>query len=177
MRQRFVRQLDLGQTPIEDVPIPLKSRDELPPVLRGLQWIFQTPEINEQVFQLLEQKVIGTKKATGRPGMDLWHVLVLGVVRLALDCDYDRLEYLVHHDTLLRRIMGLETHFSGEFGQGFHHKTLSENVCHVDDALLTEINAIVVQAGRPLLKKKTTSPFAPKVTPTCSKPTSISPRT
>jgi hypothetical protein len=177
MRQRFARQLDLGQTPIEDVPIPLKSRDELPPVLRGLQWIFQTPEINEQVFQLLEQKVIGTKKATGRPGMDLWHVLVLGVVRLALDCDYDRLEYLVHHDTLLRRIMGLETHFSGAFGQGFHHKTLSENVCHVDDALLTEINAIVVQAGRPLLKKKTTSPFAPKVTPTCSKPTSISPRT
>ena len=35
MRQRFARQLDLGQTLIEDVPIPLKSRDELPPVLRG----------------------------------------------------------------------------------------------------------------------------------------------
>ncbi len=64
MRQRFERQLDLGQTPIEDVPIPLKSRDELPPVLRGLQWIVQTPAINEQVFHLLEQKVIGTKKAT-----------------------------------------------------------------------------------------------------------------
>jgi len=74
MRQRFARQLDLGQTPIEEVAIPLKSRDELPPVLRGLQWIFQTPEINEQVFQLLEQRVIGMKKATGRPGMDLWHV-------------------------------------------------------------------------------------------------------
>ncbi len=35
MRQRFARQLDLGQTPIEEVSIPLKSRDELPPVLRG----------------------------------------------------------------------------------------------------------------------------------------------
>jgi hypothetical protein len=162
MRQRFVRQLDLGQTPIEDVPIPLKSRDELPPVLRGLQWIFQTPEINEQVFQLLEQKVIGTKKATGRPGMDLWHVLVLGVVRLALDCDYDRLEYLVHHDTLLRRIMGLESHFSGEFAQGFHHKTLSENVCHVDEALLAEINAIVVKAGRSVFKKKDDEPLRVK---------------
>jgi hypothetical protein len=80
MRQRFERQLDLGQIPIEEVPIPPKSRDELPPVLRGLQWIFQTPEINEQIFQLLEQKVQGTKQATGRPGMDLWHVLVLGVV-------------------------------------------------------------------------------------------------
>jgi len=68
-------------------------------VLRGLQWIFQTPEINEQIFQLLEQRVTGGKQATGRPGMDLWHVLVLGVVRLALDCDDDRLEYVVHSDT------------------------------------------------------------------------------
>lgn len=65
MQQRFEWQSDLGQTPIEDVPIPLKSRDELPSVLPGLQWIFQTPEVNEQVFQLLEQKIIGTKKSTG----------------------------------------------------------------------------------------------------------------
>lgn len=158
MRQRFERQLDLGQTPIEQVPIPPKSRDELPPVLRGLQWIFQTPEVNEQIFQLLEQKVKGTKQATGRPGMDLWHVLVLGVVRLALDCDDDRLEYLVHYDTLLRRIMGLESHFRGELGKGFHQKTLNENVCHVDEALLAAINAIVVKAGRPLFKKKDDEP-------------------
>ncbi|MFO7461587.1 MAG: ISNCY family transposase [Desulfatiglandales bacterium] len=162
MRQRFERPLDLGQTPIEQVPIPPKSRDELPPVLRGLQWIFQTPEINEQIFQLLEQRVTGGKQATGRPGMDLWHVLVLGVVRLALDCDYDRLEYLVHYDTLLRRIMGLESHFRGEFGQGFHQKTLRENVCHVDEALLAQINEIVVKAGRVVFKKKDDEPLRAK---------------
>jgi len=177
MRQRFARQLALGQPPIEAVPIPPKSRDALPPVLRGLQWIFQTPEVNEQVGQRLEQKIQGTKQATGRPGMDLWHVLVFGVVRLAFDCDYDRLEYLVHYDTLLRRIMGVESHFQGECGQGFHHKTLRENVCHIDDVFLAEINAIVVQAGRLLLKKKTTNRFTPKETPTCSRPTSIAPRT
>ena len=162
MRQRFERQLDLGQTPIEQVPIPPKSRDELPPVLRGLQWIFQTPELNEQIFQLLEQKVTGTKQATGRPGMDLWHVLVLGVVRLALDCDYDRLEYLVHYDKLLRQIMGLESSFSGEFGKGFHQKTMSENVCHVDEAFLAQINDIVVKAGRPVFKKKANEPLHAK---------------
>ncbi len=162
MRQRFARQLELGQTPIEEVPIPPKSRDELPPVLRGLQWIFQTPEVNEQIFQLLEQKVQGTKHATGRPGMDLWHILVLGVVRLALDCDYDRLEYLVHYDKLLRQIMGLESSFRGAFGQGFHHKTISENVCHVDEAFLAEINAIVVTAGRAVFKKKANEPIRAK---------------
>ena len=91
MRKRFEPQLALGQIPIDQVRIPTKSRDEMPPVLRGLQWIVQTPEVNEQIFALLETKVIGTKQATGRPGMDLWQILVLGVVRLALDCDDDRL--------------------------------------------------------------------------------------
>ena len=94
MRKRFEVQLALGKIPIERVVIPLRSRDELPPVLAGLQWIFVTPEVNGRIFELLEKKVVGWKKTTGRPGLDLWHILVLGIVRLALDCDYDRLEYL-----------------------------------------------------------------------------------
>ena len=105
MRKRFEVQQMFDQTPIHKVALPLKSRDELPPILAALQWIFSTPEINEQIFQLLEKKVVGGKKKTGRPGMDLWHVLVLGLVRLALDCDYDRLEYLAHYDKLMRKIL------------------------------------------------------------------------
>ena len=154
MRNRFEVQLRFNQTPIEHVKIPTKSRDELPPVLAALQWIFITPEINEQIFKLLEDKVCGAKKQTGRPGMDLWHILVLGVVRLTLDCDYDRLEYLLHYDGLMRQIMGLEPNFEGKFGKGFHQKTIIENVCHVDEELLMQINKIVVKAGRELFKKK-----------------------
>jgi hypothetical protein len=87
MRRRFEVQLALGQTPIERVPIPLKSRDELPPILAALQWVFVTPEINQEIFALLEARLLAGKKATGRPGLDLWRILVLGVVRLGLDCD------------------------------------------------------------------------------------------
>ena len=131
MRKRFEAQYNFTQTPIELVRIPEKSRDELPPVLAALQWIFKTPEVNEQIFKLLEDKVCGNKKQTGRPGMDLWHILVLGVVRLSLNCDYDRLEYLVHYDALLREIMGLKPTFEGEFGKGFHQKTIIENIGYV----------------------------------------------
>ena len=162
MRKRFERQLKLGQTPIEQVQIPLKMRDELPPILAGLQWIYATPEINEQVFQLLEKKMVVGKKKTGRPGMDLWHVLVLGLVRLALGCNYDRLEYLAHYDKLMRQIMGLDSSFSGEFDKGFHQKTISENVCHVDDELLAQINEIVAKAGRKILKKNENEKIAAK---------------
>jgi hypothetical protein len=122
MRRRFDVQLALGQIPIERVHIPLKSRDELPPILAGLQWIFQTPEINEQVFALLESKVVAGKKATGRPGLDLWQILVLGVVRLGLDCDYDRLEDLANHHTLLRQILGVSP-VPAANEKPFHYKT------------------------------------------------------
>ena len=152
MRQRFECQTDLGQTPIAQVVIPLKSRDELPPVLAGLQWIFCTPAANHAVFELLEKKVLGGKHAhTGRPGMDLWHILVLGVVRLCLDCDYDRIEHIAQYDGLVRQIMGMP-----QFGVDpvpLHHRTISDNICHVDADLLSAINAIVVLHGQPLLKK------------------------
>ena len=153
MRRRFDVQLALGQIPIERVPIPFKSRDELPPILAGLQWIFQTPEINEQVFALLESKILGGKKATGRPGLNLWQILVLGVVRLGLDCDYDRLEDMANHHTLLRQILGLPP-VPAAHEKPFHHKTLSENVCHLDEEVLAQINAIIAQSGRQVFKKK-----------------------
>ena len=155
MRRRFNVQIELGQTPIENISIPLNSRDELPPVIAGLQWVFKTPEINEQIFALLERQIVGDKQETGRPGMDLWHILVLGVVRLGLGCDYDRLEHIANHDSLVRQIMGLP-HFDER--QHFHHRTISDNVCHIDAPLLEKINEIVVQHGRKALSGKEQAP-------------------
>lgn len=160
MRKRFEIQLALGKTPIEKVVLPLKSRDELPPILAGLQWIFQTPEVNSRIFDLLESKLAAGKQATGRPGLDLWHILVLGVVRLGLDCDYDRLEHLANYDSLLRQILGLSPVQSAE-EKPFHYKTLSQNICHVDEELLEQLNAIVAQAGRGVFKKKEDGPAEP----------------
>jgi|TARA_B110001454_G_scaffold83125_1_gene79875 hypothetical protein len=160
MRKRFECQLQLGQTAIEKIQIPLKSRDELPPILAGLQWIFLTPEVNEAIFQVLEKKIQGNKKQTGRPGMDLWHILVLGVTRLGLDCDFDRLEHHANFDSLLREILGILS--IKEEGRSFHQKTLSENVCMVDDELLTQINAIVTRFGRQEFKKKDDEKIAAK---------------
>ena len=177
MRRRFEVQLALGRTPIERVNIPLKSRDELPPILLALQWIFQTPEINEQIFALLEERLLAGKQATGRPGLDLWHILVLGVVRLGLDCDYDRLEDMANHHTLLRQILGLSPIRAAE-EKPFHYKTLSQNVCLVDEELLAQINAIVVAHGRGVFKKKASPrPFKLRPTVTCCKPMCIIPPT
>ena len=54
---------------------PLKSRDELPPILRALQYIYVTPELNEEVFRILEERVQKGEKKTGRYGMDLCPII------------------------------------------------------------------------------------------------------
>ncbi len=66
MRKRFEQQTTLGILPVSDVKINTKSRDELPPVLVALQQIFVTPELNEKIFLLLEDKISNSKKKTGR---------------------------------------------------------------------------------------------------------------
>jgi hypothetical protein len=155
MRQRFEQQMNLRTVAIADVKFPLKSRDELPPVLKALQYIFITPELNEKVFHLLEQKICKDKKQTGRKGMDLWHILVLAVVRHTLSTNWDRLEHLANYDQLVREIMGVHaTAFIEDEKIEFPYQSILDNVQLIDEELLQQINLLIVQAGHSLLKKK-----------------------
>jgi IS5 family transposase len=155
MRQRFEQQINLRTVAIRDVKFPLKSRDELPPVLKALQYIFITPELNEQIFTLLENKICRDKKKTGRNGMDLWHILVLAVVRHTLDTNWDRLHDTANYHELVRSIMGVHaTAFIEDEKTEFNYQTILDNVSLLDEALLEEVNQLIVQAGYQLLKKK-----------------------
>src|ERR1035437_6677252 len=155
MRQRFEQQITLGTVAIADVKLPLYSRDELPPTLAALQYIFITPELNNKVFTLLEEKISAKKKKTGRKGMDLWHILVLAVVRHATNTNWDTLEGLANYHALIRQIMGVHNMvFSGQECITFKYQTILDNVSLIDEELLYEINQLVVEAGQKLLKKK-----------------------
>lgn len=161
MRQRFESAPELNRPAIEKVIIPLKSRDELPPILAGLQWIWMHPSLKAEVFALLEKKILGGKQATGRPGMELWQILVLGVVRLGVDANYDRLEHMANYDTLLRQMLGVSETPWGEKAVVFNHQTLRDNVALVDEELMAAINAKVAGAGREVFAKKEGVPAEP----------------
>ena len=180
MRQRYSSQPDLASVPIEKIELPLKSRDELPPMLAGLQWIGTHPTLKAEIFALLEAKILAGKKATGRTGMDLWQILVLGTVRLGLDADYDRLEHLANYDSLLRQMLGVAAAPWGADPRVFAHQTLRDNVALLDDTVLHAINARVAAAGRAVFKKKPPHPLSrsrSRSTPTCWRPTCIFPPT
>ena len=92
--------------------------------------------------------------------MDLWQILVLGVVRLGLDADWDRMEDMANHHLLVRQMLGVTATPWGEDAKVFGHQTLRDNVALLDDELRQQINAAIAAAGREVFAKKAGTPGA-----------------
>jgi transposase, IS5 family len=144
-------QMHFGEVDISKIVFDPKSRDDIPKILKGLQFLYTNIPLRTSIFQLLESQIAPqVSKSNGRPGMALWPILVCGVIRLDLNCDYDRLHELVNHHDTLREILG-----HGTFDDlRYPYQTLKDNVGLLTPELLDEINQRVVQAGHVLVKKK-----------------------
>ncbi len=151
MRLVINPQFKLGEIPIKNVKIDLNSRDDIPPLLLGLQYIYTTPELNEKVFSILEQKINpDTDNNNGRPGMDLWKILVCGVLRLNLNWDYDHLTEMINQHKTIRELLG-HSAFLDE--PDYKLQTVKDNVPLLTADILDEINTVVVQAGHDFFHK------------------------
>ena len=79
-------------TPIEKISLPLKSRDALPPLLAGLQWIWRQPTLKADIFALLEAKIL----AGGQKGHGLNRCLDVGIKGYERYVGYGVLSYNLH---------------------------------------------------------------------------------
>jgi IS5 family transposase len=149
MRQQTRKPLEEMQ--IDQVKLELNSRDDIPQVLGGLQYIFLNPILLEQVLKILEGLFPKIDLSNGRPGMDMWSILVMGVLRLNLNCDYDRLHNLVNNHKMIRQILG---HGIVDDQYDYYLQTLKDNVSLLTPEMLDRINQVVVNAGHQLIKKK-----------------------
>ncbi|MCP4386577.1 MAG: ISNCY family transposase, partial [Hyphomicrobiales bacterium] len=136
-----------------------KSRDDIPQILRGLQYIYTTPGLRERVFTILEEVLpdrAGAGKQgkaspdTGRPGMAQWKILVLGVLRLGLNADYDRIHELSNQHHTIRQMLG---HSDWADETTYELQTLKDNLRLFTPQILDRINQEVVRAGHALVKK------------------------
>jgi hypothetical protein len=157
MRSVINPQLMLDGVDIGAIFLDPKSRDDIPQLLRGLQHIYSEPALRERVFTILQEvipeRVRGEGKAdssTGRPGMEQWRILVLGVVRLGLNADYDRIQELANQHSTLRQMLG-----HGDWTDKTQYKlqTLKDNLRLFTPEILDRINQEVVGAGHVLVKK------------------------
>ena len=144
-------QMQIGEVDVSKVKFDLKSRDDIPKILRGLQHLYVNVGLRTKLFAFFEEHIAPkVDKRNGRPGMTLWRIFVCGVVRLDLNIDYDRLHELVNQHNTLREMLG-----HAQFDEhSYHFQTLKDNVSLFTPQLLDKINQLVVESGHILLKKK-----------------------
>ena len=151
--------MQIGQVDIADIEIDMTSRDDIPMILLGLQYIYITKPLRDAVFKILEE-VIPTKKTDnandrvsvdankGRPGMDQWCILVLGTLRLGLNADYDRIQELANQHRSLRAMLG---HVPLIADKDYRLQTLKDNLQLFTPQIMERINTEVIRAGHQLL--------------------------
>jgi hypothetical protein len=150
MRKTINWQLKINEQNISKIKFDPRSRDEIPKLLMGLQYIYCNHEIREQVFDILERVIPeGTDSKNGRPGMDLWKVLILGTLRLNCNWDYDKVKEIADNHFKVREMMG----HCGFENRYYPLQTIKDNVSLLTPEILDEINQIVVKAGHNLVKK------------------------
>ncbi len=145
MRKVTENQMKIGETPISKIKIDLKSRDEIPQLLFGLQMLHANRSLRTKMFELLQQIIPkNVNPQNGRPGMNLWKILVLGTLKLNCNWDYDKVHNISNEHKTVRQFLG---HALFDFNDQYSLQTIKDNVSLLKPGILDKMNELVVQAG------------------------------
>jgi len=137
--------------PISEVKLNLNCRDEIIPILRALQHVYDDAALRRQLLALVGKDVNqGTSQKRGRRGMNYWEITVLAAARLGCNLDYDKLQDLAENHRTLRQIMGI-----GDWQEevDFDWRRIEDNLIKLRPETLKKINDLVVSAGHELEPK------------------------
>jgi transposase, IS5 family len=130
---------------ISDVRLNLDCRDEIIPILRALQHLYDDEALRRQVLALVRRDVNGdTNRKLGRRGMSYWEITVLAAARLGCNLDYDKLQDLAENHRSLRQIMGIG---DWEEAVDFDWRRIEDNVNKLRPETLKKISDLIVAAG------------------------------
>ena len=161
MRTPDKKQLQIGDFPVSAINIDMHSRDDIPAVLYGLQHIHSDKQVLDKIFAILEEDcTTESSRETGRPGMSLWNILVLGVLRLSLNIDYDRLMELANNHITIRQMLGHGGIFNTDHRYAL--QTIKDNIGMLSAETLLKINTIVVASGHEFVGLQEDSPLRGK---------------
>jgi hypothetical protein len=153
LRKIIETQMKVGEVDISQIRFDLRCRDEIPKLLMGLQHLYCTLELREQVFAILQELIPqGIDPDRGRNGMELWTILVLGTLRLNCNWDYDKHQDIANNHRTLRLMLGHSEFEDEEYSYAL--QTLKDNVALLTPEILDKINQVVVKTGHNLVKKE-----------------------
>lgn len=148
MRQHYDTQRRFDCTPIGELMLNYDCRDEVIPVLVGLQHVYACGELRRTVVKLVAEDINEeSRRDVGRPGLDDWQIVVLAAVRLGCNYDYDKLQDQAENHRALRTMLGL-----GEWDEGpsFGARRICDTLCQLKPATLEAINHAIVSHGQQL---------------------------
>ena len=147
MRKPFSSQTRFDCQTVPEVKLNLNCRDEIIPVLYGLQHVYSQSQLRDEILDLVAQDVNKhSRNDCGREGLDYWHITVLAAVRLGCNLDYDKLQDLAEQHRALRHIMGI-----GDWQDNidFNWRRIRDNICLLDTDTVEAIShCIVAEAYR-----------------------------
>ena len=83
MRRHYEKQRRFDSTPIGELVLNYECRDEVIPVLAGLQHLYTCSSLRNKVVRLVAEDINeDSRRDVGRPGLDDWQIVVLASVRL-----------------------------------------------------------------------------------------------
>ncbi len=151
MRKAFDPQLRLDCPDVGDVFLNLDGRHEIIPILRALQYIYDTPEVRDAIFAAIARDINRTADPSlGRPGMTYWEITVLAATKLGCNCDYDQLSDLAQNHRALRQIMRIGDWSEERDVKKYDFRRIESNLDLLSPETIKEINAAIVAEGHRL---------------------------
>lgn len=148
VRKSYERQSHFGATPVASLQLNLNCRDEIIPVLAALRHIYLDSNLRRKVTQLVAADLSDdTRRDTGRPGFDDWQVLVLGVLRMACNLDYDKLQDLAENHVAIRTMLCVE---GWDQDVSFDYRRIRNAISELKPQTLEVINQTIVRHGQRL---------------------------
>ena len=113
--------------------------------------------MRDRLFALMDKHILpGINRKVGRPGMAMWSILVMAVVKQGLGCDFDRLHELVNQHMTLRQFLG---HADIRDKKRYRYQTLVDNVSLLNPELLGKVNQLIVESGHTVVGTKPGEPL------------------
>lgn len=143
MRKAYETQGQLDCQPIKQLRLNLNCRDEIVPVLEALKHVFSQTTLRDQLCQLVAGDVnISTRDDTGREGFDYWQILVMAVVRLGCNLNYDKLQDLCENHRALRCLLRV-----GDWDEStsFGSRRIRDTLAMLHPETIASINQLIVE--------------------------------
>ncbi|MCO8120352.1 ISNCY family transposase [Stieleria sp. TO1_6] len=155
VRKHYQSQHRFDCSPVAQVELNLECRDEIVPILAGLQFLYTNNKLRHKAVKLVAADLNeDSRRDVGRPGMDDWHVVVLAAVRLGCNFDYDKLQDQVENHRSLRGIMGIG---DWQDADEFTYRRIRDTLCKIKPETLEKLNQVVVAAGHEIVPEAATS--------------------